>query len=440
MLVVLLAAYSGFLLSQAAAKAIYPRLSVYARYGGGLTRTFVLLLTSVVDTLTVAVGWAVGNTAALVSYGGFDTGVTLQESLALNAFFLTGIANVALRFVFTPGRPELRLLPFTDKSSIYWYRRLQLFTYWQGYGMFLIVPVANVAVSFVLGNAVRFLVVFVSMIYLFALVHRNRRRVCQGAETYAETMQSALGRKALSTAGQLWHIAAYGYVAAVFIIWVTRPFDATTIILRATGLSILTIMGGIVISLVMTRAIKGGIRLPEDMNRRLPALQSRLNAFVPRILKFMRFVVFIAIILLLLEIWGVLSVIEWLASAGGVALVSSYGSAALVLLVSFAVWLAVMSWVDLRLQERSGYIVTARERTLFQLFRNAATVVIIVMGLLLALSEVGIDIGPLIAGAGVVGLAVSFGAQTLVKDIITGAFIQIEKRHQRGGTWSRLPA
>ena len=42
------------------------------------------------------------------------------------------------------------------------------------------------------------------------------------------------------------------------------------------------------------------------------------------------------------------------------------------------------------------------------------------------LSELGVNIGPLLAGAGVVGLAVGFGAQTLVKDIITGAFILIE--------------
>ncbi len=126
-------------------------------------------------------------------------------------------------------------------------------------------------------------------------------------------------------------------------------------------------------------------------------------------------------VLLLLEIWGLLTVAEWLVSEAGVQLLSSYGSAFLVLLVAFMIWLAVMSWVDLRLQSRSGYIVTARERTLFQLFRNASTVVIVVMALLLSLSEVGVDIGPLIAGAGVVGLAISFGAQTLVKDIITGA-------------------
>jgi small conductance mechanosensitive channel len=125
-------------------------------------------------------------------------------------------------------------------------------------------------------------------------------------------------------------------------------------------------------------------------------------------------------------------VLDWLSSEAGARLLGNYGSAFLVVLIGFAVWLALMSWVDLRLQSRRGHVVTARERTLFQLFRNAATVVILVMTVLLGLSEIGIDIGPLIAGAGVVGLAISFGAQTLVKDIITGAFIQIENAINEG--------
>ncbi len=430
--IVLLAAYAGFLLTRFVVVRFFPHLSAKARYGGGLARSFILVVTTLADAVTVGIGWLVGNGAALISFGGVDTGVTIQESLALNAFLICGMTNVFLRFIFAPRRPELRFLPFANESSLYWYRRLRMFMYWMIYGVFLAVPLANIAVSFVLGNALRFLVVLLGMLYLCELVRRNRRRVHDGTAQYAQTLQTALARKSLSMIGSLWHLAAYSYIAAVFIIWVVRPFDATTIILRATGLSILTIIAGIALSLVMTRAIRGGIRLPEDLNRTLPALQNRLNAFVPRLLKIIRFAVFVATVLLLLEIWGLLSVVDWLASEAGVSLLSSYGSAFLVVVISFMVWLAVMSWVDLRLQTRSGHVVTARERTLFQLFRNASTVVIVVMALLLGLSEIGVDIGPLIAGAGVVGLAISFGAQTLVKDIITGAFIQIENAINEG--------
>lgn len=431
-ILVLAAAYAAFFVGQFVARKSYPKLALKARYGGGLMRTAVLLLTTVIDGLTVGMGLGVGYFVALIAYGGFEAGVTLQESLALNAFFIAGMSNVALRFVFAPRRPELRLLPFDDSSSEYWYQRLRIFMYWNNYGIFLIVPMSNLAVSFVLGNALRFLVVLIGMLYLVALVVRNRTRVRDGALRYADTLHSTLGQWMVSNLGRLWHIGALVYIVAIFVVWVTRPFDATTIILRATGLSIVTIMGGMALSLIMTRAIRGGVRLPDGLNQSLPALQYRLNAFVPRLLKIIRSAVFLATLLLLLDIWGVLKVLDWLNSETGLLLISSYGSAILVLLVSFAIWLALMSWVDLRLQSRRGHIVTARERTLFQLFRNAATVVIIVMSVLLALSEIGVDIGPLIAGAGVVGLAISFGAQTLVKDIITGAFIQIENAINEG--------
>ncbi|MET1412619.1 mechanosensitive ion channel domain-containing protein [Roseibium sp. HPY-6] len=431
-IIVLATAYAAFWAAQFVARRLYPKMAVRARYGGGLMRATILIVTTLIDALTVAIGLGVGYFVALTGFGGLDTGVTIQESLALNAFFITGMANVALRFVFAPKRPELRLLPFSDEASDYWYARLRIYMYWNNFGVFLAVPAANLAVSFVLGNALRFLIVLLGMLYLMVLIKQNRVKVREGAKAYAETMHSVLAQRALSNLGNLWHIGAYGYILAVFLVWVTRPFDATTIILRATGFSIITIMAGMLISLVMTRAIKGGIRLPDDIHQKLPALQYRLNAFVPRLLKIIRFVVFIGTILLLMDIWGLLSVVDWIFSEAGFSLVSSYGAAILVLLVAFVVWLAVMSWVDLRLQSRAGYIVSARERTLFQLFRNAFTVVIIVMAALLALSEIGVNIGPLIAGAGVVGLAISFGAQTLVKDIITGAFIQIENAINEG--------
>ena len=67
-----------------------------------------------------------------------------------------------------------------------------------------------------------------------------------------------------------------------------------------------------------------------------------------------------------------------------------------------------------------------RYRTLYSLLKNALTVALVVFGGMIALSQLGIDIGPLLAGAGVLGLAIGFGAQKLVQDIISGVFIQLE--------------
>jgi small conductance mechanosensitive channel len=69
---------------------------------------------------------------------------------------------------------------------------------------------------------------------------------------------------------------------------------------------------------------------------------------------------------------------------------------------------------------------SSRMRTLLPLLRNAFRITLGVVVLMVVLSEIGFDIAPLLAAAGVVGLAVGFGAQTLVKDIITGVFILLE--------------
>ena len=74
----------------------------------------------------------------------------------------------------------------------------------------------------------------------------------------------------------------------------------------------------------------------------------------------------------------------------------------------------------------------SRIATLLVLLRKFMLAVIIVMASLIILSSVGVNIGPLIAGAGVIGLAIGFGAQTLVKDIISGMFFLIDDAFRVG--------
>ena len=68
----------------------------------------------------------------------------------------------------------------------------------------------------------------------------------------------------------------------------------------------------------------------------------------------------------------------------------------------------------------------AQIRTLGPVLSGLATSIIVIIAAMMTLSEVGVEIGPLLAGAGIVGLAVGFGAQTIVKDFLTGIFLIIE--------------
>ena len=73
-----------------------------------------------------------------------------------------------------------------------------------------------------------------------------------------------------------------------------------------------------------------------------------------------------------------------------------------------------------------------RSRTLSGLLTNIIGVIIVIVALFMVLSEVGVDITPLLAGAGVVGIAIGFGAQSLIRDILNGLFILLEDQYNRG--------
>lgn len=81
---------------------------------------------------------------------------------------------------------------------------------------------------------------------------------------------------------------------------------------------------------------------------------------------------------------------------------------------------------------RSQYQNNSRIQTLLPVIRNVLLVVLITMSSLIILSELGVDIMPLLAGAGVLGIAVGFGAQTLVKDFLTGVTVILEDLLQIG--------
>jgi small conductance mechanosensitive channel len=110
----------------------------------------------------------------------------------------------------------------------------------------------------------------------------------------------------------------------------------------------------------------------------------------------------------------------------GKALFSSLATIAFILLVSLAVWEAVNRIVARQLSSADRRAATPaqaqRLRTLLPLLRNVVLVVLVTVVTFMVLAEVGLNIAPLLAGAGVVGLAIGFGAQTLVQDVISGLF------------------
>ncbi|MEM1163720.1 MAG: mechanosensitive ion channel domain-containing protein, partial [Pseudomonadota bacterium] len=147
-------------------------------------------------------------------------------------------------------------------------------------------------------------------------------------------------------------------------------------------------------------------------------------------------------VLMILSVWGLDS--QTLAAAGGAGnAVQTIVNVALTALVCWAVWEFLRTIIDLRVEaekpgddeedtEGEGGLGASRSATLLPLLRSTALVVIALICLFTALSSLGVNVAPLIAGAGVIGLAIGFGAQTLVNDIVSGVFFLIDDAFRRG--------
>lgn len=133
-------------------------------------------------------------------------------------------------------------------------------------------------------------------------------------------------------------------------------------------------------------------------------------------------------ILAILRVWGFdLSQLDDGPVGAALALI---GRVAVILAIAFALievaQLAIASMFGRVAKRARNARRAAQVRTLAPLISGVVTTIMILMATMMTLSEFGIEIGPLIAGAGIIGLAVGFGAQTLVKDFLTGVFLIIE--------------
>ncbi|MDS7594315.1 mechanosensitive ion channel family protein [Agrobacterium tumefaciens] len=110
-----------------------------------------------------------------------------------------------------------------------------------------------------------------------------------------------------------------------------------------------------------------------------------------------------------------------------------------VVLIADLLWHMAKSWIDSMLVTEGNEGLTpqdiarrSRLRTLLPIVRNGLAAVGLTITALLVLAELGVEIGPLIAGAGVFGVAIGFGSQTLVKDVISGVFYMLDDAFRVG--------
>ncbi|GAA5231614.1 mechanosensitive ion channel [Verticiella sediminum] len=393
------------------------------------TRVAAIVLALVVDVAVILLAGAVGyGTAVFMGVRGF---VGIFDMLFVNAFVAVEIARALVRMVFATRFENLRLLPMADDVAKYWDRWLERLVSIAGYGLLVVVPVLGAMLSPAIGQLAGFVIMLCVYVYAVSVIWRNRKLIRDRITRRAQHASTAFFGTLLRVLARTWHVLAIAYFTVLLVASQVDPAGALPFMAAATAQTVLAVGIGMLISAILTLLLSRHIRLSADLNRRLPMLEARLNSYVPATLKGLRLVILVAVALIVLDAWHAFNLSAWVASERGAAFIGTVVRVAIILFVAMAVWTVIASVIEHRLNlgpDAAGKtkLPSAREKTLLSLFRNASLVVIVTMTVLVLLSQIGINIGPLIAGAGVVGLAIGFGAQKLVQDVITGVFIQLE--------------
>jgi len=425
------ATFAVFFTLRSAFRIVERRIAAAASAGDLWKRIEMIAAEVVLDVATVFIAWGVGHVVALAAIGTARE-IELNQSLFLNAFVIIELIKAGARAILAPRWASLRPLPMDDTTGAYWYFWLSRLVSLVGYTFLFVAPLLEVGVSRDAAAIVRIVVMLTALVIAVTVILQNRDGV------RAQLMRrSAAGRtdplsRLLAMLGRMWHSVAIVYLVSIFVLWLLHPDTALPFVLSATWKSVVAIVLGTLVAGFISRVTSAGMHLPDDVKTRLPLLEARLNAFVPSVLRVVRFVVGIAVAVTILDVWNIADAGAWLSSERGQGIVASLVSAALILLAGAVVYLVVASWIEYRLNPNLGHYISARERTLLGLFRNAFNVVLTVLVFMLVLSQIGVNIAPLLAGVGVVGLAVGFGAQKLVQDVINGAFIQFENSLNEG--------
>lgn len=385
----------------------------------------------VVDLAATVLASLAGYAAALItSHPGQDsTGFAFQF---LTAFVMIEAVKALSRGIFATRYEHLRLLPLDPQTARYWNRWLTLMIGLTGYCLLVIVPITQAVLLQPFSRLLGLLIMVGVYIYGMRIVWSQRKAVKTGLADWAKQSDAPILGTLARVLSRLWHLIATAYLTILLVASQADQQLALTFMTRATAQSVIAIILGALAASVLSSLLARHISIPSSWNKALPLLEPRLNAYVPAAIKGLRLVILILVTLVVLDAWHAFDLGAWLQSTGGREFIAVLLRVGVIVAIAVLGWTVIASLIENRLGTNNQP--SEREKTLLMLFRNAAVVVIATMTILVVLSQIGINIGPLIAGAGVAGLAIGFGAQKLVQDVITGIFIQLENGMNQNDT------
>nr|WP_222933655.1 MULTISPECIES: mechanosensitive ion channel domain-containing protein [Pseudomonas] len=229
-----------------------------------------------------------------------------------------------------------------------------------------------------------------------------------------------LTRRALSDTieiiGTFWYLPALVLVGISLFATFVSAGDTSTALRQSLLCTVLLVLCMVINGLVRRHALK-----PQRGHKRHALYSERLKSFFYTLA---HLAVWLAFIELGLRVWG-MSLIRFTEGDGHEVSVKLFSLAG-TLIFAWLIWILSDTAVHHALTRSRKGLANARAQTMMPLIRNVLFVAIFIIATIVALANMGMNVTPLLAGAGVIGLAIGFGAQSLVADLITGLFIIIE--------------
>ena len=340
----------------------------------------------------------------------------------VNALVLVRLGTVIVLGLLSPLVPALRIVRISDVGAAYlviWIRRFLVVGI---YGFFTIDIFASLGMQELSVALLQRLVGFILALLSILFILQNRKTVVGWIRIHPETGGARMIRNRLA---DIWHVLAMLAVAALFSAWALHLYESFNSLLRGFGTMAVVIFGALAASAMVRRALAKIFEISDDYSSRFPGLDRRSSVYLTSIVITLNVVIWGIGTALVMEAWG-LGVMELLVSPAGINFVTRLTTITLVVVVAIICWELGDGIISAYLNQQESLEFSPRLMTLLPLMRNILLVIISTIAFMTSLAELGVEIGPLLAGLGVFGLAFGFGAQSLVKDVITGAFIMFE--------------
>ena len=403
-----------------------PRRAVESRETERPLVRFVLLLIRTVLDMVPVLAFAAAAYAVLPLMD-MDRQSRLAVLAIVNANVMVRIVIGLARMALSPEVPSLRFVGISDAAAGYLFARIMTLTAIGIYGYFFIRVLYILGVSSAAYIVLLKLLGIVIAVWLIILILRNRTWVAdklrgRGAdESGHRTLRSRLA--------DLWHVLAITYVVAICGVWIMQVDEGFTYLFRATLLSIAVLVAARIATTLAAQALRRGFTVGPDLQQAFPSLQQHADRYLPILHYVIAGLIWVGAAVGLLWAWDVP-----LSRIAGPEVFGAAVRIGLVVAVAIAAWELLRTALarSLRRAAAERGQPSARARTLVPLLEKFVLIVMTVIVGLMVLAELGVDIAPLLAGAGIIGIAFGFGAQSLVKDVITGLFILIEDQFSVG--------